>query len=437
MFEAIRSYLPPEWRPTFEFLAAPVWWLPEWQERALAFVLVGGSAAAVTAKAVLLLPPLALLVVGLWATLLGLYTVPFRARRRSFLTDVTLTWWDAGRSIWLYWAGLLRLAVVVVGWAWGTLKLVVSLAARTLRAVFVSPMRFMDWSASRYFQPGVPWIAFLLTLGWSALEATIFTFTLMPTLRDVIPALTGFVPDTTFMLPVVWLFLFFLIAGSFACIQALAEAVSERNPTRMVEMTLVEVFVMFFEVVFLYRELVSAVTPWIAQQTGGEVQLGLWATLAVACFGWIGIRGMTWFLFGRFGTPALLAVLSRETMGHERREEEREPAPALDEVWEAPLVAFREERAWFREQAREAYEMASLPILQLLAAAVNFPVVVFRSEPVFQLPLTSLEEMLDETPFSDRRAEGRGPSAPAGSGSPAPAASGSSAPASGGEGGAS
>lgn len=430
MFEAIRSYLPPEWRQTYEFLAAPLWWVPAWQERAFAFVLAGASAAAVTAKAVLLLPPLALLVVGLWSTLLGLYTVPFRGRRRAFLTDLTLTWWDAGRSVWLYWAGLLRLAVVAVGWLWGLLKLAFSLAGRALKAIFVSPMRFMDWSASRYFQPGVPWIAFLLTVGWSALEATIFTFTLLPTLRDVLPALTGYVPDATFMIPVVWLFLFFLIAGSFACLQALAEAVAERNATRIVEMALVEIFVMFFEVVFLYRELVGAVTPWIAQQTAGEVRLGLWSTLAVACFGWIGIRGMTWFLFGRFGTPALLAVLSRDTMDHEREEEEDEPAPALEGVWKEPLEAFKEERAWFREQAREAYEMASLPILQILAAAVNFPVVVFRSEPVFQLPLTSLEEMLEETPFSEWRERGGTAAGPAEEGPP-----GAPAPAAGGEGG--
>src|SRR2546430_6003375 len=27
-----------------------------------------------------------------------------------------------------------------------------------------------------------------------------------------------------------------------------------------------------------------------------------------------GVRGMTWFLFGRFGTPALLAILGRKAM---------------------------------------------------------------------------------------------------------------------------
>ena len=53
----------------------------------------------------------------------------------------------------------------------------------------------------------------------------------------------------------------------------------------------------------LYRELIDAITPWIAQQTG--FQLGFISTLILASFGWIGVRAMTWFLFGRFGTPAL------------------------------------------------------------------------------------------------------------------------------------
>ena len=423
MFESMLGYMPSEWRRPFEFLAAPLWWIPEWQGRAIAAVLSGASAAVVVGKAVFLLPPLALLVVGIWSTMLGLYTVPFRSERGAFLTDLSLAWWDAGRSIWLYWAGVLRFAVVLAGWVWGMLKLAVSLVIRTLRAVVVSPMRFLDWSASRYFQPGVPWVAFLVTLGWSALEATIFTFTLTPTLRDVLPALTGYVPETTFMLPVVWLFLFFLIAGSFACLQALAEAVENRNVGRIVEMALVEVFVMFFEVVFLYRELVSAVTPWIAQQTAGEIRLGLFSTLAVACFGWIGIRGMTWFLFGRFGTPALLAVLSREMLDHERDEQEEAEALAeLSRAWEGPVEALKEEREWFREQAREAYELASLPVLQLLAAAVNFPVVIVRGEPVFRLPLTSLEQMLEETPVAGWRAASEEGRAPAGAPAPASAA---------------
>src|ERR671930_2387036 len=119
------------------------------------------------------------------------------------------------------------------------------------------------------------------------------------------------------MSPLLWLFLFMLVSGSFACVHVMAEAIREKKVSSMVTMFIVESAVMFFEVMFLYRELIDAITPWIAQQTGGQVQLGLTATLALASFGWMGVRGMSWFLFGRFGTPALLAILGRQTITHD------------------------------------------------------------------------------------------------------------------------
>src|SRR5262249_56145011 len=96
--------------------------------------------------------------------------------------------------------------------------------------------------------------------------------------------------------------------GSFACVQTLMDAMKKRDWKYIAQMVVVELFVMFFEVIFLYRELIDALTPWIAQSTG--MKLGLGVTLALSSFGWIGIRGMTWFLFGQFGTPPILSFPS-------------------------------------------------------------------------------------------------------------------------------
>src|SRR6266576_3027984 len=60
-------------------------------------------------------------------------------------------------------------------------------------------------------------------------------------------------------------------------------------------------WIAFVLLLFLYRELIDAITPWLAQQ---GFQLGIVGTLGLAMLGWVGVRGMTWFLFGRFGTPA-------------------------------------------------------------------------------------------------------------------------------------
>lgn len=401
MFEAIQSFLPAEWRRSVEFLGAPLWWIPPWQESLIQFNVDGSAVWEVVLRRVFLLLPSLLLVAGVWVTMLSLYTLPFRAERGRFVTTMAMSWWDAGRSIWFFWSGVVRLFVVVIGWAWGLLRLGLRLAAQMLRGVVEQPFAMLDWTSRRYFKPGVPWIAFLLTLGWSALEATIFTYTLLPTMLEVLGNITGFEPNRAVVTPILFILLFLLIAGSFACVEVLTQAMRSRKVGQILQMAFVEFFVMFFEVVFLYRELIDAVTPWIAQQTGGEVQLGLWATLSLAAFGWVGIRGMTWFLFGRYGTPALLAVLSRETLG---QAQDTQPSlagmPVQPAVYAQAVAALKTEVGWFKQEGRQVFELLTLPVLQLLAAAINFAVVAVRSQPVFVLPFSDLDQVLAATPFA-------------------------------------
>lgn len=392
MFEAIQSYIPAEWQRTVEFFGAPLWWIPEWQSLALGLAVSGGSGAGVALRVLFLLPPMLLIVVAVWVTMASLYTVPFRSGRARFVTTLALSWWDVGRSIWFFWVGVVRVLVLLLGWVWGLLRLAAGMVVKTLRATLESPFVVLDWTSRRYFRPGVPWIAFLLILAWSALEGTIFTYTLRPTLSEVLANITGFEPNPAIVTPILWILLFLLIAGSFACIEGLAEAIRKRHVPQMVQMVFVEFFVMFFEVVFLYRELIDAITPWIAQQTGGEVQLGLVSTLALASFGWVGIRGMTWFLFGRYGTPALLAILSRETITQEEAAAPARP-PVQPGVITQLVAALKQEVQWFKDEGRHAAELLSLPILQLFAAAVNFPVVLVRADPLFRLPFRSLEDV--------------------------------------------
>ena len=243
----------------------------------------------------------------------------------------------------------------------------------------------------------------LILMIWSCVEATIFTFTLTPTLKEVFDSLTGTEVDPRLMRPLLWIFLFMLVAGSFACVHVMTEAIKERKIGNIVSMVIVETAVMFFEVMFLYRELIDAITPWIAQQSGGTVQLGIGATIGLASFGWMGVRGMSWFLFGRFGTPALIAILSRENM-------EKGNAPAVKqheapELWRAPIEALKAETNWFHEEARRMFELLSLPVLQPFAAALNFAVVMVQSRPMFRLPFNSLDDVLHATPEATGKPE--------------------------------
>lgn len=398
MFQSLIELFPAEWRAAVTVLAAPLRWIPEWQGIVLGSA-SGQSPAVVALVGILLLMPVLLVIAGMWSTMVSLYTLPFRSGRSGFVTAMLMTWWDAGRCIWLYWTGIARLMVALFGWLLGSVRFALLTLRNALRGLLRSPLALLDWTSRSYFQPGVPWIAFLVLLLWTAVEATVFTFTLQPTLNEVFGGLTGFEPNPRVMAPLLWLFLFMLVAGSFACIQVLNDAMRTRRVSEIIQMTLVEGAVMFFEVIFLYRELIDAITPWIAQQSGGEVRLGLVSTLLLASFGWVGVRGMSWFLFGRFGTPALLAILSRQTISQEGGVS-AVPAPVTNEMWRAPVEALKADVTWFQQESRRLFELLTLPVLQLLAAALNFAVVVVQSRPVFVLPFKTLDDMLMSNPFA-------------------------------------
>ena len=393
MLQQTQSIIPEEWSGAFELLSAPVSWIPAWHTAMINFAWYGSSPTEILVKRVLVMLPMLLLIAAMWSTMVSLYTLPFRSARGSFLTSMLSAWWDAGRTIWFFWAGMVRLGVVLVGW----IKNLISLSFSILKSAFQSPLNFLDWTSRNYFKPGVPWIAFLGLMVWCVIEALIFTYTLRPTMTEVLAGITGFEPDARFLTPILWIFLYFLILGSFACIQVLGDAMNKRNYGQILQMVLVELSVGFFEGMFLYREMIDALTPWIAQQTGGELQLGLVGTLSLAVFGWVGVRGMTWFLFGRFGTPALLAILGRETLKHDTAigAGGREP---LVNAMEGPIAALKAETAWFNREARKVFELLSLPVLQLLAAAVNFAVVAITSRPMFSLPFANLDEVMATTP---------------------------------------
>lgn len=392
MFESFAALFPAEWRPAVLALTAPLRWLTEWQPALARVMFTDQSTLAIVGISALLLIPMLVVAAGSWSTILSLYTIPFRSGRGQFLTTLLMSWWDAGRCIWLFWAGMIRVVVALVGWFVASVRFILRMLKNFVIGLVRAPFTLAEHGSRQYFRPGMPWVAFLVLMLWSGVEATIFTFTLQPTLNEVFGSLTGFEPNPRVMAPMLWAFLFMLVAGSFACVHVMAEAIREKKVGAIVNMVIVESAVMFFEVVFLYRELIDAITPWIAQQSGGSVQLGIGAVLAFASFGWLGVRGMTWFLFGRFGTPALIAILSRKPS--EQGSAAPVPAPQQPDLWRGPINALKAETAWFHEEARRMLELLSLPVLQLLATALNFAMVVVQSRPMFTLPFKSLEDIL-------------------------------------------
>ena len=398
MFDSLAQIFPAQWQGAVLLLLAPLRWLADLQST-IVQALLGAHPAGRLLLWVVLLVPVLVLMAGMWCTTLSLYTIPFRSGRGNFITSVMMTWWDAGRCIWLFWTGMLRVGVALVGWIIGSVRFGLLMIKNILLGIARSPLTLLDGASRSYFQPGVPWFAFIVLTIWCAIESTVFTFTLQPTLNEVFGSLTGFDPNPRVMAPLLWMFLFLLVAGSFACVQVVTDAIKAKKVGTIVQMLVVESAVMFFEVIFLYRELIDAITPWIAQQSGDSVHLGLGATLALASFGWLGVRGMSWFLFGRFGTPALLAVLSRQPVEHEAPAKAA-PAAPVPGLWREPVNALKAETAWFHEEAKRMFELVTLPVLQLFAAAINFAVIIVQSRPMFILPFDSLDDVLEVTPLS-------------------------------------
>jgi len=267
---------------------------------------------------------------------------------------------------------------------------VAKLLLEVIRQIALMPFTMTGRMTESYFRPGVPWIAFLMLIFWCALEAAIFTYTLMPTVTELLVDLVGGESTAHYTGPLLYFFLLLLIMGSFACVQTLMDAIKKREWKYIVQMVVVELFVMFFEVMFLYRELIDALTPWIAQQTG--MKLGLGVTLALSSFGWIGIRGMTWFLFGQFGTPPMLAFISRRPMVDEGapRPANGKPVPAW---WRQPVDELKREIEWLHARSEELLDYLVLPVLQIAAAALNFGMVLVSSRQVFSLPFKEAKEI--------------------------------------------
>jgi len=394
MFSEIEGMLPEQWQLAFRLIVAPIDWIASFQQSMISFFLESDSVGIALAKFLFLLLPCLLCVAAVWCTQLSIYTIPFRSGRIHFFSLTLLSWWDAARAVWLYWTGLVRFILVAMGWLFSIARLFLKLMVEALRQVLILPFTVTGRMTKSYFKPGVPWIAFLMLLFWCLLEALIFTYTLLPTVTEVLSDLVG-MESPPYVSSILFLFLFMLIMGSFACLQALLEAIKKGEVKFLVQMIIVELFVMFFEVMFLYRELVDAITPWIAQQTGERFRMGIISTLTLATFGWIGIRGMTWFLFAQFGTPPLLAFISRRPLVEEGPAEQvarQEESPAW---WKRPIEDFKGEIGWLHEKSNEFLEYLALPAMQVMAAALNFSLVLVASRPIFSLPFKSLSEVMD------------------------------------------
>ena len=376
-------------------LLMPIAWIFPMQRAILDFFLHSSSPWLAAGKFMFLLFPLLLWLGIIWCTQLSLYTVPFRSKRINFITTLLLSWWDGARAVWLYWTGLFRLLVVLIGWLFSILRLILKFIVEFIKQIVTAPFTMTGRMTKSFFRPGVPWVAFVSLVFWCMLEAVIFAYVLFPTISEVLMDIVGSDKSSPLVMPMLYVFLLVIIMGSFAALQALTDAVRTKKVKLIIQMTIIELIVMGFEVMFLYRELVDAITPWIVQQTG--VRMGIGFTLGISCMGWIAIRGMTWFLFGQFGTPPLLAIIARRPVGEAGEEQKRyaSDVPETPQWWKQPIQEFKNEIEWLHKKFNELLEFLTLPILQVLAVILNFFMILLTARPIFNLPFKELKDVMD------------------------------------------
>lgn len=386
MLKEIEMYFNGGLKPLYWVLFFPLYWVP-W--------IFEGQIEMVAIKALFLLLPLLLFVSGIWATVLGVASSLLRQNRSLFISTLLVTWWDAGKSVVLYWGGLFRFAFLSIGWSWAILKIIVLGSFYMIKEIIFMPLTFLKSITAQYFLPGVPWLAVLFTISWIGLEAFIFSYILTPMTSDIISQLADSMPPTSVVTTSLFFFLFFVIGGSFAAMSVMVDSLKQKDYFNIFKMIAIEMFIMFFEVMFLYREFVDSLAPWMAQMTNDSVQLGLISIISISTFAWIGIRAGTWFFFARFGTPTLLKIMARDGI-YSKKDHVPFDLSTIPAAW-AKRVAkdLKDDVDWFSSKGHEMIEAFVLPPLQILAVITNFFIILLNSKHLFNLPLRGLKDIKD------------------------------------------
>jgi hypothetical protein len=256
--------------------------------------------------------------------------------------------------------------------------------------IFFFPFKVLAVAIRGIMDASVPWIALTLTLVWCLIEALIFTYVMTPLVTDVLYVATArYISEVAIQIPL-FVFLFFIVLASFAMLQSLFETAQKKKVMAIVGMVFVELFVIFVEVMFLYREFVDALVPWFAQYSE-NFNPGPVVIILVAFGVWFGIRSLTWFLFASKGTPFIMKVIRAEKIvtGPAPKPRKTEYLSATSNL----LKQLRRESEWMENRGLEFLTAFLLPPLQVIAATLNFVILLFTGRHLFELPLRKLSDL--------------------------------------------
>ena len=339
----------------------------------------------------LLLPTLAFLL-ACWVSIASLLTVIFRQHRRDFVTAIFITWWDLGKAIAAFWGGIFRFVLALIVALFEAVKLVLFGVWTLIQELLLTPFRLMGHAGQSLLHSRIPWIAVSLTLLWTLIETTIFTYVMTPLVIDTFSNITGETFSEFFIRIPLFIFLYFVVLGSYAVLATFIDAVKDKDVGAILGIGAVEIIVMLLEVVFLYREFVDSLVPWLAQHSE-NFELGIFGTLAIAGFAWFAIRSLSWFLFASYGTPTILSIIKGKGLAVVPQDGQPKARPA---TYSPRLIAqIKSDLEWLQEKGEELLAVFMLPPLQVVAAAINFCTLLVRGTHLFEIPFKSFRDITD------------------------------------------
>ncbi|MGH8016563.1 MAG: hypothetical protein ACREBV_10250, partial [Candidatus Zixiibacteriota bacterium] len=214
------------------------------------------------AKRVFLLLPVLAIILGCWVSIACLLTVVVRQNRLAFLTNLILTWWDLGKSIVMFWGGLIKFVFTFVVATLEFLKITILAIWSILQELVFTPFRMLRGMSQNVLNSPVPWLAVFMTIFWCIVEATIFTYVMTPIVIDVFSNITGEQLSLNLIRIPLFIFLLFIVLGSYAVLSNFVNSIKEKNIQSIIGIGAIEGVVLLVEVLFLYREFVDALVPW-------------------------------------------------------------------------------------------------------------------------------------------------------------------------------
>jgi hypothetical protein len=231
-----------------------------------------------------------------------------------------------------------------------------------------------------------------MTFFWCVFEAIIFTFVMTSLVIDTLSNLAGTqLTEGGVRIPL-FLFMLFVVLGSYAVLSTFTEALQTRDWGTVIKIGVVESVALFVEVVFLYREFVDALVPWFAQHTSGKFELGIAGTLAIAGLTWLGIRSLSWFLFASAGTPTIMAIIKGQGLTAGGGGGSQPPLSLFSPGFSAQI---RQEFDWVAEAGERLVSAFLVPPMQVIAAALNFVTLLVSNQHFLDLPLNSIKDFKD------------------------------------------